>query len=200
MLNRNRIVTVGLALALAVSPVALTACGGSSSSDSEGTATEAAAENTTSSTSTTTGGSSGSSTSSSSSSSTSSASSTKSYSISTSEITEAYMGASEAGETVYYVGNDDGSKTGIFFLDADNMANVSFMGPATVTQQNGENLVTITDELSGNTLTFGVAKNDDGTITIDMGNELGKAILAQADIAETVNAISTIQANTTSVQ
>lgn len=200
MLNRNRIVTVGLALALAVSPVALTACGGSSSSDSEGTATEAAADNTTSSTSTTTGGSSGSSTSSSSSSSTSSASSTKSYSISTSEITEAYMGASEAGETVYYVGNDDGSKTGIFFLDADNMANVSFMGPATVTQQNGENLVTITDELSGNTLTFGVAKNDDGTITIDMGNELGKAILAQADIAETVNAISTIQANTTSVQ
>ncbi|MDY3900815.1 MAG: hypothetical protein SOZ36_03980 [Atopobiaceae bacterium] len=200
MLNRNRIVTVGLALALAVSPVALTACGGSSSSDSEGTATEAAADNTTSSTSTTTGGSSGSSTSSSSSSSTSSASSTQSYSISTSEITEAYMGASEAGETVYYVGNDDGSKTGIFFLDADNMANVSFMGPATVTQQNGENLVTITDELSGNTLTFGVAKNDDGTITIDMGNELGKAILAQADIAETVNAISTIQANTTSVQ
>lgn len=200
MFNRNRIVTVGLALALAVSPVALTACGGSSSSDSEGTATEAAADNTTSSTSTTTGGSSGSSTSSSSSSSTSSASSTQSYSISTSEITEAYMGASEAGETVYYVGNDDGSKTGIFFLDADNMANVSFMGPATVTQQNGENLVTITDELSGNTLTFGVAKNDDGTITIDMGNELGKAILAQADIAETVNAISTIQANTTSVQ
>lgn len=200
MLNRNRIVTVGLALALAVSPFALTACGGSSSSDSEGTATEAAADNTTSSTSTTTDGSSGSSTSSSSSSSTSSASSTQSYSISTSEITEAYMGASEAGETVYYVGNDDGSKTGIFFLDADNMANVSFMGPATVTQQNGENLVTITDELSGNTLTFGVAKNDDGTITIDMGDELGKAILAQADIAETVNAISTIQANTTSVQ
>lgn len=200
MLNRNRIVTVGLALALAVSPVALTACGGSSSSDSEGTATEAAADNTTSSTSTTTDGSSGSSTSSSSSSSSSSASSTQSYSISTSEITEAYMGASEAGETVYYVGNDDGSKTGIFFLDADNMANVSFMGPATVTQQDGENLVTITDELSGNTLTFGVAKNDDGTITIDMGNELGKAILAQADIAETVNAISTIQANTTSVQ
>ncbi len=196
MLNRNRIVTVGLALALAVSPVALTACGGSSSSDSEGTATEAAADNTTSSTSTTTDGSSGSSTSSS----TSSASSTQSYSISTSEITEAYMGASEAGETIYYVGNDDGSKTGIFFLDADNMANVSFMGPATVTQQNGENLVTITDELSGNTLTFGVAKNDDGTITIDMGDELGKAILAQADIAETVNAISTIQANTTSVQ
>ena len=184
MLNRNRIVTIGLALALVASPVALTACGGSSSSDSESTATEATTDNTASSESTATD----------------SSSSTQSYSISTSEITEAYMGASEAGETIYYVGNSDGSKTGIFFLDADNMANVSFMGPATVTQQNGENLVTITDELSGNTLTFGVAKNDDGTITIDMGNELGKAILAQADVAETVNAIKTIQTNTTSVQ
>lgn len=184
MLSRNRIVTIGLALALVTSPVALTACGGSSSSDSESTATEATTDNTASSESTATD----------------SSSSTQSYSISTSEITEAYMGASEAGETIYYVGNSDGSKTGIFFLDADNMANVSFMGPATVTQQNGENLITITDELSGNTLTFGVTNNDDGTITIDMGNELGKAILAQADVAETVNAIKTIQTNTTSVQ
>lgn len=192
MLSRNRIVTIGLALALVASPVALTACGGSSSSDSESTATEATTDNTTSSEST--------STDSSSSSSSSNSSGAQSYSISTSEITEAYMGASEAGETIYYVGNSDGSKTGIFFLDADNMANVSFMGPATVTQQNGENLITITDELSGNTLTFGVANNDDGTITIDMGNELGKAILAQADVAETVNAIKTIQTNTTSVQ
>lgn len=184
MINRNRIVTIGLALALIASPVALTACGGSSSSDSESTATEATADNTTSSESA----------------STDSSSSAESYSISTSEITEAYMGASEAGETIYYVGNNDGSKTGIFFLDADNMANVSFMGPATVTQQNGENLITITDELSGNTLTFGVANNDDGTVTIDMGDELGKAILAPADITETVNAIKTIQTNTTSVQ
>lgn len=189
MLNRNRFVTIGLALVLAASPVALTACGGSSSSDSDSTAaTEETADNTTSGDST------------SADSSSSSSSSTQSYSISTSEITEAYMGVSEAGETIYYVGNSDGSKTGIFFLDADNMANVSFMGPATMTQQNGENLITITDELSGNTITFGVVSNDDGTVTIDMGNELGKAILAQADITETVNAINTIQTNTTSVQ
>lgn len=194
MLNTNRFVTIGLAFALAASPLALTACGSSSSSDSasaaaestdsDSTATEeATADSTASSDSTAADSSAG-----------------QSYSISTSEITEAYMGVSEAGETVYYVGNDDGSKTGIFFLDADNQANVSFMGPATVTQQDGENLVTITDVLSGNTLTFGVAKNDDGTITIDMGDELGKAILAQTDIAETVDAINTIQANSTSIQ
>jgi hypothetical protein len=199
MLNKNRVVTIGLALALAASPLALTACGGSSSSDSGSTATESSDSDSTA-TEEATADSAASSDSESADSSASSSSSAQSYSISTDEITEAYMGASEAGETVYYVGNDDGSKTGIFFLNAENQANVSFMGPATVTQQDGENLVTITDELSGNTLTFGVAKNDDGTITIDMGNELGKATLAQTDIAETVDAIKTIQANSTSIQ
>lgn len=200
MLNTNRFVTIGLAFALAASPLALTACGGSGSSSSD--SASAAAESTDSDSTATEEATADSAASSDSTAADSSASSCagQSYSISTSEITEAYMGASEAGETVYYVGNDDGSKTGIFFLDADNQANVSFMGPATVTQQNGENLVTITDELSGNTLTFGVAKNDDGTITIDMGNELGKATLAQTDIAETVDAIKTIQANSTSIQ
>jgi hypothetical protein len=200
MLNTNRFVTIGLAFALAASPLALTACGGSGSSSSD--SASAAAESTDSDSTATEEATADSAASSDSTAADSSASSSagQSYSISTSEITEAYMGASEAGETVYYVGNDDGSKTGIFFLDADNQANVSFMGPATVTQQNGENLVTITDELSGNTLTFGVAKNDDGTITIDMGNELGKATLAQTDIAETVDAIKTIQANSTSIQ
>jgi hypothetical protein len=194
MLNTNRFVTFGLAFALAASPLALTACGGSSSSDSA----SAAAESTDSDSTATEEATADSAASSDSTAADSSAG--QSYSISMSEITEAYMGASEAGETVYYVGNDDGSKTGIFFLDADNQTNVSFLGPATVTQQDGENLVTITDELSGNTLTFGVAKNDDGTITIDMGNELGKAILAQTDIDETVDAIKTIQANSTSIQ
>ena len=128
MLNTNRFVTIGLAFALAASPLALTACGGSSSSDSASAAAESTdSDSAASSDSTAADSSAG-----------------QSYSISMSEITEAYMGASEAGETVYYVGNDDGSKTGIFFLDADNQTNVSFLGPATVTQQDGENLVTIT--------------------------------------------------------
>ena len=198
MLNTNRFVTIGLAFALAASPLALTACGSSSSSDSASAAAESTESDSTATEEATADSAASSDSTAADSSSSSSAG--QSYSISTSEITEAYMGVSEAGETVYYVGNDDGSKTGIFFLDADNQANVSFMGPATVTQQDGENLVTITDVLSGNTLTFGVAKNDDGTITIDMGDELGKAILAQTDIAETVDAINTIQANSTSIQ
>lgn len=197
-INKNRIVTVGLALALAVTPtVALVGCGSSSSDDTE-TATTSTDSSSDSSSSTSSSTSSSSSSSGSTSSSDSSTS-TETYSIAVSDITEAYMGVAESGETVYYIGNDDGSKTGIFFLDADNMAHVSFMGPATVTQQDGENLVTITDELSGNTITFGVASNDDGTVTIDMGSELGKAILAKCEISDAVEAIQAIQGSTTQV-
>lgn len=42
------------------------------------------------------------------------------------------MGVSETGGTVCCIGNNDGSKTGIFFLDADSMAHVNFMGTVTV--------------------------------------------------------------------
>lgn len=193
MLTRNRIVTGALALALLAFPLALTACGGSDAgedstapvaeSTSAGQKSNDTAMNQDSNASN--GAANG--------------SSSETYSISTSEITEAYMGVAESGETVYYVGNGDGSKTGIFFLNAEKMAHVSFMGAATATDQNGERLITITDELSGNSITFGVTVNDDGTITIDMGSELGKAILAKCEVSEAVDAIKTIQGNTSQV-
>lgn len=42
------------------------------------------------------------------------------------------MGVSETGGTVSCIGNNDGSMTGIFFLDADSMAHVNFMGTVAV--------------------------------------------------------------------
>ncbi|MGN0071796.1 MAG: hypothetical protein ACI361_08180 [Atopobiaceae bacterium] len=177
MFNKRTAATLGLSFVLAASPLALVACGSTSSdTETEAATTEEASDTT--------------------SSSSSSSDTAATYSISADEVTEAYMGVSEAGETVYYIGNSDGSKTGIFFLDADNMAHVSFMGKATVTQQNGESLITITDELSGNTITFSVVGNDDGTVTIDMGSELGKAILAECEPSEAIDAIQTIQGYT----
>lgn len=68
-----------------------------------------------------------------------------------------------------------------------------------MTQQNGENLITVTDKVTGNTLTFGIASNGDGTVTIDMGNELGKAVLAQADVSDTIATIQAIQTCTDSL-
>ncbi|MGN0286334.1 MAG: hypothetical protein ACI4B6_01545 [Atopobiaceae bacterium] len=198
MLNAQRIVTFGLVLTLMASPVVLAGCG-SSSSDTNSSTTSASTASTASDESAEATAAESSTDQEATASDSSSSDGAQSYSIQTSEITEAYMGVAESGETVYYVGNSDGSKTGIFFLDADKMAHVSFMGPASVTQQDGESLITITDELSGNTLTFGVTGNDDGTVTIDMGSELGKAVLAPCEVSEAVTAIQTIQGNTTQV-
>jgi hypothetical protein len=176
MFSKRTAATLGLSFVLAASPLALVACGSTPSETKAETATTEGAKDSTSES--------------------TASDATETYSISADEVAEAYMGVSEAGETVYYIGNSDGSKTGIFFLDADNMAHVSFMGAATVTQQNGENLITITDELSGNTITFSVVGNDDGTVTIDMGSELGKAILAECEPSEAIQAIQTIQGYT----
>ncbi|MCI1479783.1 MAG: hypothetical protein LKH29_02725 [Eggerthellaceae bacterium] len=198
--HKNLTMAFALVLALGLPAATLTACGGSSSDTSSSSSSSAAAPSSSSSSSTSTSSSSSSSTSASTtSSSSSSAGTTRSYSIDASSITEAYAGVSEAGEAVYWISNSDSSQVGIFFLDANNAANVSFMGPATMTQQNGENLITVTDQVTGNTLTFGIASNGDGTVTIDMGNELGKAVLAQADVSDTIATIQAIQTYTDSL-
>lgn len=72
------------------------------------------------------------------------------------------MGVSETGGTVFCIGNNDVSMTGIFFLDADSMAHVNFMG----------------------------------TVTVDMGSELSKALLAACGPSEAIGAIQTIQGYT----
>lgn len=198
--HKNLTMAFALVLALGLPAATLTACGGSSSDTSSSSSSSAAAPSSSSSSSASTSSSSSSSTSASTtSSSSSSAGTTRSYSIDASSITEAYAGVSEAGEAVYWISNSDSSQVGIFFLDADNAANVSFMGPATMTQQNGENLITVTDQVTGNTLTFGITSNGDGTVTIDMGNELGKAVLAQADVSDTIATIQAIQTYTDSL-
>lgn len=198
--HKNLTMAFALVLALGLPAATLTACGGSSSDTSSSSSSSAAAPSSSSSSSTSTSSSSSSSTSASTtSSSSSSAGTTRSYSIDASSITEAYAGVSEAGEAVYWISNSDSSQVGIFFLDANNAANVSFMGPATMTQQNGENLITVTDQVTGNTLTFGIASNGDGSVTIDMGNELGKAVLAQADVSDTIATIQAIQTYTDSL-
>ncbi|MDD6730982.1 MAG: hypothetical protein PUE02_08710 [Eggerthellaceae bacterium] len=201
--HKNLTMAFALVLALGLPAATLTACGGSDSDTSSSSSSSAAAP---SSSSTSTSSSSSSSTSASTSSTTastpsssSSAGTTRSYSIDAASITEAYAGVSEAGEAVFWIANQDNSQVGIFFVDANNAANVSFMGPATMTQQNGENLITVTDQVTGNTLTFGIASNGDGTVTIDMGNELGKAVLAKADINDTISTIQAIQTYTDSL-
>ena len=68
----------------------------------------------------------------------------------------------------------------------DNDEYVSFIGEGTFDEENG--MVTITDEISEMSLTFGVAVNDDDTLTLDMG-DLGSATVEEATIAVAVQGL-----------
>lgn len=83
------------------------------------------------------------------------------FSISESEIAEAYVGTDEAGEAVYWICNADGSKAGLFIITSSGDY-VSFLGP---TEVDG-NIVTVTDAVTGNACAIGVSANDDGSIAV----------------------------------
>ena len=174
---RARIVAVGLALALALACIPLSACGGSqgnSSGGSQNTASSSSSGNTSSKDSGS--GSSASSKDSSSSSSNSSSSSSDSsskdsssskasdFTISKDEITEAYMGIDTDDEGVYWICNADGSKAGLFIL-ASSGDYISFMGKA----EDEGNIITVTDAVSGNAVAIAVTNKGDGTIGLSGG-------------------------------
>lgn len=105
------------------------------------------------------------------------------------ELTETYMGMSEAGEGVYYGGNADGSLTILIYADPETSQVASFVGPCT---DAGEDMLTVTDETTGNTMTFSVAAQDDGTILMDMGEDLGTATIAPCEVSEFLEAAETL--------
>ena len=100
-------------------------------------------------------------------------------------LTECYSGETEAGETFIYAANDDGTFCSVLVIDQDDNY-VSFVGEGTFDEENGT--VTITDEVSEMALTFGVAVNDDDTLTLDMG-DLGSATVEEATLAVAVQGL-----------
>ena len=100
-------------------------------------------------------------------------------------LTECYSGQTEAGETFIYAANDDGTFCSVIVIN-DQDEFVSFIGEGTLDEEN--NTVTITDEVSEMSLTFGVTANDDDTLTLDMG-DLGSATVEEAYIAVAVQGL-----------
>lgn len=100
-------------------------------------------------------------------------------------LTECYSGETEAGETFIYAANEDGTFCSVLVIDQDDNY-VSFVGEGTFDEENGT--VTITDEVSEMALTFGVAVNDDDTLTLDMG-DLGSATVQEATLAVAVQGL-----------
>lgn len=100
-------------------------------------------------------------------------------------LTECYSGQTEAGETFIYAANDDGTFCSVLVIN-DQDEFVSFIGEGTFDEEN--NTVTIDDEVSEMSLTFGVTLNDDNTLTLDMG-DLGSATVEEAFIAVAVQGL-----------
>ncbi len=115
------------------------------------------------------------------------------------KMTEYYMGVTEAGETVYYAGND--TEAILCFLDPASAKSASFVGSVTSagTDSAGAPMLTVTDSTTGNTLTFSVAQGTDGTVVLDMGSSLGKATIAACTADEIATAFKQINAGATEV-
>ena len=100
-------------------------------------------------------------------------------------LTECYSGETEAGETFIYAANEDGTFCSVLVIDQDDNY-VSFIGEGTFDEENAT--VTIEDEVSEMSLTFGVTANDDDTLTLDMG-DLGSATVQEATLAVAVQGL-----------
>jgi len=107
------------------------------------------------------------------------------------QITEAYMGVTDAEEGFYYAGNADGTLTVILVADPKTAETASFVGKC---EDAGDNQLTVTDEMTGNTLTFGISKQDDGTILLDLG-DLGQATIASCEPSVVLEAMQVINDN-----
>lgn len=104
-------------------------------------------------------------------------------------MSEFYKGNSQAGEGVYYAGAQPGQNSILAFVQPETARAASFIGPATV---NESGLVTIKDETTGNSMTFAVIANEDGTLTFDMGNTYGKATMSECSSTEIVDILTQI--------
>lgn len=193
-MKRTNIIAVALVSCMVFVALMLAACGGGSSSSSSSTSSTSASTATESA-----------------SSSTEASSSASSSAVSLSDMsenevrsvfeqavasmTEFYKGSSQAGEGVYYAGAQAGQNSILAFVESETARAASFIGPATVSE-NG--LVTIKDETTGNSMTFAVIANEDGTLTFDMGDTYGKATMSECSSTEIVDILTQISMYTSS--
>ena len=193
-MKRTNIIIVALVSCMVFAALMLTACGGGSSSSSASTASTSS--------STTTASSSTSSAASSSASSSSVSLSDMSenevrsvFEQAVASMSEFYKGSSQASEGVYYAGAQAGQNSILAFVEPETQRAASFIGPATVSESG---LVTIKDETTGNSMTFAVIANEDGTLTFDMGDTYGKATMSECSSTEIVDILTQISMYTSS--
>lgn len=108
------------------------------------------------------------------------------------------MGLTENGEGVYYAATSDCSTCLLVFADPESAKSANFVGPASITEGDDGEYVTITDNDSGNSITFSVTQQEDGTWILDMG-DLGMAAVEDCTVSECVDAFKAIDEGTVPV-
>ena len=101
-------------------------------------------------------------------------------------LTEAYMGFNEAEEAIILAFNEDASLSILAAANAEGQA-ISFVGEGV---DNGDGTMTITDLQNELTITFGIMINEDGSITLDMGEEIGAAVVVKCEVSDAVDALT----------
>lgn len=108
-------------------------------------------------------------------------------------MSEYYEGTTPVGEQLYYAGGADGENAVFVLIVPDSGASVIFIGPVEV---GDDNILTITDSMSGSSIAFEVFDNEDGTYSFSMGENYGAAIMYRCSAATIIDALtnSVIQA------
>ena len=92
------------------------------------------------------------------------------------EVSSAYVGQTDSGSTVYYAATDDGAQR-ILAVQAADGTWESWVGNATSTGDE----VTVTDAVSGDTVTVHIIPEEGDSVLIDLGSR-GQAVVAQCPL------------------
>lgn len=111
-------------------------------------------------------------------------------------LTCGYAGVATDDENtgMYLAMNDDATFSLLIIASATEKENLSFVGESTI---NDDGTMTINDESSQTSITFGVQDNEDGTFTLDYG-DIGTAMVAECEVSEVLEMMDIIDQNTTS--
>lgn len=110
-------------------------------------------------------------------------------------FSEALMGVTEAGETIYYACSQDNSLAILLFYDITSNKSVSYVGPLT---QDGTS-ATITDLKTSNSFTISMEAATEGGVIIDTGDS-GYAVMGVCSVMEVLESMQKISDYSQAIQ
>lgn len=107
----------------------------------------------------------------------------------------AFSGITAMNAPMYFLLSEDGSYAALVLESSDGQGYIKFIGSASL-EENG--MLTVTDSDTGNTFTFSVEVQEDGTYFLDCGN-LGQCYLIDDEPEPVLDCILTVLQNKTDV-